>query len=837
MVYSKLAWREIRKRPGRAILTLLSIVIGVAAVVAVSISAGTASRAFDEIYQTIAGKATLEIAPPIGKAFDQSIADSIRDVPGVKEVAPLIQRQVMVYIGDKSVRIIAMGVDPVRDHAVHDYEITAGQSLEENPKGVILDATFAKSLDLNPGDKMEVQTPKGIRPAPIIGLYQSKGTATTGQGAVLLMPISAAQILFKCPKKIYSAQIVLQPDADEASVSAAIAKQLPKGIEVRRPAARSPMAEETSLSTEQGMRMARVFSLLVALFIIINTFLINVTQRRRQLGIMRAIGATRGQIASMIYTEAIMMGLAGTVLGSVLGITGAQFLNIGMGALYKTILPPIELTPTPFLLAILFGMGISLLAAALPARKASHMSPLEAMRDVTHEEIAGVSRWFVLTGLTIVIVCGGVLAATIDGLLPMMIAVWAGVVLLIGIVLMLPIVLKQLSNWVSVLLRPFVRVEGRLARLQLLRHRSRTTLTVGVVFIAVSTGIGLASSVIDNVSNVQTWYHKAFTADFFVRAMAPSMASGLMADLPDTLGDDIKKIPGITSIDATRTVSAKAAGEQVILIAREYHDTKKPPMDIVSGDRDMVRERLIAGDTVIGSVLAERAGLKVGDEIPFETEDGTQQFRVAAIANDYLAGGLTMYLERDVARKVLGIEGVDGYIIQADHQKIMQVREALEKLCEENGILLNSFSDIQRSIDKMISGVVAALWALVVLGLLVAAFGVANTLSMNVLEQTREIGLLRILAMTRAQVRKTIFSQALMIALLALVPGIFAGVVIAYLISLATVHVIGHMVAFNIHPDLMAGSFVAGLIVIGAAAWFPADRAAKLNLQTALSFR
>jgi putative ABC transport system permease protein len=837
MVYSKLAWREIRKRPGRAILTLLSIVIGVAAVVAVSISAGTARRAFDDIYQTIAGKATLEIAPPVGTAFDEKVADSIRDVEGVKEVAPLIQTRVVLYIGDRRVQIIAMGVDPVRDHAVHDYEITSGKSLEENPQGVILDATFAHNLNLNAGDKIEMQTPKATVGPEIVGLYSSKGTATTGQGAVLLMPIKAAQYLFKCPKKIYSAQIVLKPDADEAEVTAAIKAKLPPGIDVRRPAARSPMAEETSLSTEQGMRMARVFSLLVAIFIIANTFLINVTQRRRQLGIMRAIGATRGQIASMIFTEAILMGLAGTILGSLLGIAGAHVLNIGMGALYKSTLPPIELTLTPFLLAILFGMGISLLAAALPAYKASHLSPLEAMRDVTHDEIAGVSRWFVLIGVADVVASVGAMGASISGRIPTMVAVWAGAVLLIGIVLMLPIVLKPLSGGVSALLRPFFRVEGRLARLQLLRHRSRTTLTVGVVFIAVSTGIGLANSVIDNVSNVQNWYHKAFVADFFVRAMAPDMASGLLADLPDAVGAEIKKVPGITSVDAARFVSAKAAGQQIILIARDYGDPSKPPFDIVSGNADAVRDRLHAGDTVIGSVLAERAGLKVGDNISFETEDGNKQFKIADIANDYQAGGLTMYLERDVANNVLGIEGVDAYIIQADHERIMQVREALQKICDANGILLQSSSDIQRSIDTMISGVVASLWAMVVLALVVAAFGVANTLTMSVLEQTREIGLLRILAMTQTQVRKTIFSQALMIALLALLPGIVAGIFVAYLISLSTVHVIGHTVAFNVHLDLMIGSFVVGLFLISAAAWFPADRAAKLNLQTALSFR
>src|SRR5262249_34670900 len=155
----------------------------------------------------------------------------------------------------------------------------------------------------------------------------------------------------------------------------------------------------------------------------------------------------------------------------------------------------------------------------------------------------------------------------------------------------------------------------------------------------------------------------------------------------------------------------------------------------------------------------------------------------------------------------------------------------------ENGIMLLSTTDIQRMIDKMVSGIIAAFWALVVILLVVAAFGVAITLTMNVLDQTREIGLLRIIAMTRTQIRRAIFSQAIMIALLALLPGIVAGVGIAYLINLATAPVIGHMIEFTFHPDLMLGSFILGLILIAAAAWFPADRAAKLNLQTALSFR
>jgi len=134
----------------------------------------------------------------------------------------------------------------------------------------------------------------------------------------------------------------------------------------------------------------------------------------------------------------------------------------------------------------------------------------------------------------------------------------------------------------------------------------------------------------------------------------------------------------------------------------------------------------------------------------------------------------------------------------------------------------------------MIAGVVACLWGLVVLALVVAAFGVTNTLMMTVLEQTREFGLLRVIAMNRWQLRKTILAQALVMGLLALVPGIAAGVAVAYLIHLATLSVIGHPVEFVVHPWLLASAFLAGLIVILIAAWIPAERASRLQLTDAM---
>jgi putative ABC transport system permease protein len=677
-------------------------------------------------------------------------------------------------------------------------------------------------------------TRQGLFRTQLVGVYTLEGAAATSESAMMLMPLRAAQLLFRAPRKVDSAQIVLKQGEDEKAARAAIEKVLPTGLTVQRPAARNPVAEETSLSTELGMRMARAFSLLVATFIITNTFLINVAQRRRQLGIMRAIGATQGQVTRMVYREAIIMGLMGTVFGSLLGIIAARYLNAAMSTLYRTKLPPIELQWTPFLIATACGLGISLLAAALPARKASRLSPLEAMRDVLPEEIEGTSWLLMGFGLVIAIVGGSIMAASILGWLPMFNAVWAAILLLIGLALLLPVVLRPFSSLTAALMRPFAAVEGRLARLQLLRHRSRTTLTVGVIFIAISTGIGLASSVIDNVNNVKDWYRKTIVADFFVRAMAPDMASGLAADLPDSIGPKLEKIPGIENLDALRFVSVKAAGERAILVARDHSSEKAPDLDVVEGDISQLRQQFREGQVALGSVLAQQTNLKVGDNITLETDQGKKEFRIAAIVNDYQAGGLTIHIEREVAKRELGIDGVDAYIVTADPKQIVEVRNALQTVADEYRILLQTSSEIRQTIDGMMSGVVAALWGMVVLALGVASIGVTNTLTINVLEQTRELGLLRAVAMTQQQARKTILSQAMIMALLALVPGVFAGVAIAYLINLATLPVTGHAVEFRLHPSLLVGSLVAGVIVVVLAAWVPANRAARLDLPETL---
>ena len=297
---------------------------------------------------------------------------------------------------------------------------------------------------------------------------------------------------------------------------------------------------------------------------------------------------------------------------------------------------------------------------------------------------------------------------------------------------------------------------------------------------------------------------------------------------------DIQGIAGVTRIDSVRFVSAKVNGQPAFVVA--LRNEFRTPSETQQGDSPLL-ESLPQDDRVtIGSVLAQRTGLHAGDSITLDTRDGPRQLPISAVANEYAAGGLTVRMNRALAERLLSIEGVDAYIVKAEHKNLRQVEDSLREVCAKQGMLLQSYADLTAIIEGMMSGVVGSLWGLLVLGLIVAAFGVVNTLGMNVLEQTRELGLLRVVAMTRGQVRKVIMAQAAMLGLLGVAPGLLAGMAMAYVMNLSTLPVTGHPVAFKLHPLMLLGGFLAAMTIVLAAAWIPAERAARLELVNALHY-
>jgi putative ABC transport system permease protein len=195
-----------------------------------------------------------------------------------------------------------------------------------------------------------------------------------------------------------------------------------------------------------------------------------------------------------------------------------------------------------------------------------------------------------------------------------------------------------------------------------------------------------------------------------------------------------------------------------------------------------------------------------------------------------------LYLEWETARELLQFEGVDVFLVHAVDGQEAAAGGRLEELSRQEGFMLQSLQEFKDFLDEMIAGVVGFVWLILALLFVVASLGIVNTLTMNVLEQTRELGLLRAVAMTRSQVRKLILAQALGVAAISLIPGLVAGVAIAFLLNRATYPVLGHPVDFRVDPLLLVGTLVVALIVSLAAAWFPARRAARLQVIEALKY-
>ena len=835
MPMGRISLREILSRPTRAFLTFASIVIGVAAVVAVFLTTSNTRVAQREMLRAVSGRSDLEIVANGAKGFAYKSLEKIRETPGVKFAAPAVNRFAVLYAGEKSAKARVLCIDPRVDQEVRDYKAIEGRGLEGTGE-VLIDSSFARSMKITVGQEIKLLGKGGMQSSKVVGIVEPSGGSgvAVGSSVYALLPESAR--FFRTGGNVDQIQIVLENPDDADKVSAALAQVVPPDARVQPPATRSQMAEETMFATENGLHMAIAFALLISLFIIYNTFQMSVGERRKQFGILRALGTTRGQIRWMILREALMMSLVACVFGCLLGIYGATFLSRTTQQVLQVSLPVIQISVWPLVVAVIFGVSISLLGAYLPANKASSIQPLEAIRMLDTGQDAALIRIATPIGFVALAVGSVVLYLATQGKLPLGGDVVGIILLLLGVVLMIPVALPIVSMLLMKLMRPWLGPPAMLAQRQLTRHLGRSTLTIGVLFVAVATSIGMAGNVLDNVSNVKRWYQQAMIGDFFVRATMPDMATGAAADLPEETEEAIKKLPGVQQVSGLAMEQAKSDDDTVLVIARDFRSATLGLFEVTGDARERVIKGLTQGQVVIGSVLAQRKNIQPGGTLRLETASGPTNFDVISVVNDYLGGGLTVYMDAPVARLALGMDGADVLVIQADDDKLPAVEKELRAYCDAQGLVLQSYGDLISVINRMVNGVIASLWTLLTLGCSIAAMGLVNTLTMNILEQTREIGMLRVVAMTRQQTRSMILAQAVMMGVLGILPGAAIGIFVSYAISLSAQSILGHDIHFVFHPVLTGGAVVVGILIVLVASLVPAERAARLKLSAALQY-
>lgn len=923
--------RQIRTRPARALLTLFSIVLGVAAISSVEMLSVSIRGASKNLFSTVTGNADLVVQAAADAPLEESLLPKIEAVEGVKAAVPLIQGNMTIFTGhgetNARTRGMVLGIDPQRDKALRDQVLASGRFLgdpvgedekkatsstvedeEEEPEDLpelVLEENFATARNVHVGDDVRILSAGGRQKFRVIGLIRATSYARATAGGMAYVDIPTARRLFLRDKKQYSSiQIVADDDKQAAALAQRINAQIPSGIKAEPPAGRTAVLEQTMHPTEQGLSVAVVFVTLLAAFMVFNTFMMNVSERRRQMAIIRAVGGTKSQLFGILIRESLFLGIIGTAIGILAGYWGTVFATFVLGRGLEVDFPTAELTWPIAFKAGLFGIGIALAGAIYPAWRASRLTPLEAMSQLAPAEDERTHIGPIAVGSLLLVVGGVLLFLAMQGYLPISYGVYPALLILIGLVVLAETLLVNVvAQFVSRLIRPLFGVSASLARRQIERHQTRSALTSGVLFIAAATGVGLSYVILDTVANVRGWYERTIIGDFYARVALPDFASGESPETPEEFNQKLDDLdPGrlqqrkeglheqireatasgdvaevgrlhqqaeeidqkllttpVDSIDRGRIVKTKIKGVDTMVGAREYPEFRHAGFDIVEGQpREEIyeammedkrkRERRRAGadesetelvpPVVVSSVVASQANIKPGDIVELETPSGPKQVHVVGINNEYLVGGLLVWMQRTAAEDLLGISGYDGYIVMAkpgtDNRQKLHAQ--LQTLTTEYGLLLQSFAEIHTTIEGIIRSTDFMLWGLVFVEFVVAAFGVVNTLTMSVLEQTRELGMLRIIAMTREQVRQTIEAQAVIIGVMGIVPGVVVGLLIAYLMNKATYASIAHPVEFGFHPGMVLGVLAGSLSLVIIAAMLPAYRASRIDVLKALQY-
>jgi len=259
------------------------------------------------------------------------------------------------------------------------------------------------------------------------------------------------------------------------------------------------------------------------------------------------------------------------------------------------------------------------------------------------------------------------------------------------------------------------------------------------------------------------------------------------------------------------------------------------PLEPVEASEADVREALARGEAVAGTVLARRTGIKAGDEVAVEVFGRTVPVKVAALVVDYTSGGASLLVERDAARTLFGLRSADILLVTAAEGQAAALRGPLEALAAENSLILRSFGEVQQFVDRIVQGLVGSLWAILGLGFVVGSLGVANTVTMNVLEKKRTLGLLRAVGMTNGQVTRMVVLESVMLGAAGGIIGLAAGMVTALFIQLASQPLLGHPISVTFRPAVVATNLAAAVAVTALAAWLPARRAVRLDLLEAIS--
>lgn len=831
MIPWSFSWNNLRLRPLRTLLTVLSIAGGVAAVVSVLQAVAATRGQLDSMQKMLGERESLEIVADDTSAFSLSDLPDLTAFSSVQKTIPIFRVFTKITLGPEEARGIAVGADLNAYLAGKEFTLAAGR-IPAQTNEVCLEASVAEHLHTKIGDEIRI----GARGLPwllskqVVGVLRFENMAAVEETASVFMLMADAARLGRAPGKATSLQVLLMPDADGDEVARNIQKTLRPPLLVNNPASAADMTRPTEAIINIGLNVAALLSVVAAVFIVVNTFQISITERRKQTALIRIVGATTEQIGNAMYREAFVLGAIGTIAGIICGVFGSAALSQGMEGIYGFDRPlTIPVQPIAIIAGLIFGPIVTLVAVWYPTRMACEQRPLAALKSASAPHRDFSVRRSMLLGSVLLAFSLAMFLCTSRKIMPDVTSILGIALVQIAGVVFLPTFIRPVSAALYYFIGKAFPVEAQLGQRQLLDNFGRTSLTISVMFIVSGTSISVGNTTLSITQDVQSWLDRTLTADYLLRASKPRIDMSEADPLPPELASEVLAISGVESIDHVAFSLASIDGVSATLMSRELNGHALLPVDLVEGNDSELKSRLMAGQAVVGTVLAHRLGVRPGGEIRLEIGGISRVLLVAGIAREYTAGGLMVIMDSTAAAELFPVQPAQIFGIKASASATEATGKQLQEFSREHGLIYQSYADLRELVQSLILGLTDRLWLILILALVIAGFAIVNTLTMSVIEQTRYLGLLRVVGMTRMQVIRMFLFQAFVLGSLALLPGAITGIVMAWLITVSYSGVIEHAVKFSINFQLLGMYLFAGVLLSILSAILPAIRAGRLK--------
>jgi putative ABC transport system permease protein len=835
----------------RLVLTALSIVLGVGFVAGTYVLTDTMNKAFDDLFAQSASSSDVIVRAT-------SAFEGIESGPGgggaqqreplPAELVETVEAVPDVDIAEGGVNGYAKMVDPATGDPIGgfgpptiglNWNQIANATLElrdgKPPAGadeVVVDAATAKKYDLTVGQSMKIIFEGSIDEFRIVGIA-GFGTADNLGGATLaLFDTPTAQKVLGKEGVFDEIDVVADAGVSDKALRTEIQDVLPKGVEA---VTSTTVADEQSQQLQEGLSFFRTFllvfaaiALFVGAFLIFNTFSIIVAQRTRELALLRAVGASRRQVLASVIVEAFVVGLLASLLGILAGLgiaVGLQGLLNAFGIDLPSTSPQLQMRT--IVVALVVGTLVTLMASIMPARRAAKVAPVQALRESQDTGAGGSLGGRLVAGLIVTSLGVGALlyglfggpsnAAALIGL--------GAAVTFVGVAILSPLAARPLAGVIGTPIRG-MGIQGKLGRENAMRNPRRTASTASALMI----GLGLVAMVAILGASLKASFNAIIRSTLKADYVLSTSSFALFS--PD-VASEVARTPGVAEIAEFRQGGFHVGGktDYVSGVTASTIDDLTT-LGVTSGSVDSLAD----GDILVFEETAKDHGWSVGDTVP------------AAFATtgkvDLTIGG-TYSEDTMVGSYVLSLETYERYFTEQLDQFVMaSVEPGASPAQVQRGIeqATQGFGDIQvldqaafrdkyaGQIDQLL-GLVTALLAMAIL---IALFGIVNTLGLSIFERTRELGLLRAVGMGRRQVKRMIRWESVIIAILGAVLGLAIGAFFGWALQQSLVSEgvtelripIGQLVVYLVF---------AGIVGVIAAIW-PARRAARLNVLEAISY-